>query len=298
MTLVQASEDVHDDVSTMVPDETAFDVLRAVRCCRGTGIACIDGNLDGGCLGPSEIVVLHGESGAAKSTVARNIIVAYIAPTEIGGHGLPAVLIDAEGTFDVVILARLLTAAAEHHLSSQGCMLSQFSTEELVQESLSRLLVLRPAEPLDLLRQLYSLRDVLEANPTTSLLVVDSMSAWQPLAAAFPRAVTPLLREAWKAMDRLQREHCLAVVVTLRESSADLAKVGAARNFQGFGLPNVHNSSAFCHLNVGRNPAEFENGGSCFAISRRLPSVAGCGPASWHLFALSESGQVVGISVQ
>jgi hypothetical protein len=291
MALVQFSEDVGDENSMLVPDETAFDVLRAVRCCRGTGIACIDGNLDGGCLSPSEVVVLHGESGAAKSTVARNIIVAYIAPTEIGGHGLPAVLIDTEGTFDILLLVQLLSAAAGRHLSSAGCGAASMTTEELVQESLSRLLVLRPAEPLDFLHQIYSLRDILEVNSTTSLLVVDSMSAWQPLAAAFPRSVPPLLREAWKAIDRLQREHCLAVVATFRQSSADLARAGYSRTFQDLALPNA------CLLDIGRHPAELEDE-SCFAISRRFATeaVAG-GGKSWHVFGLSEAGQVVEVNL-
>jgi len=280
------------------PDETAFDVLRAVRSCHGTGLTCIDAHLDGGCLGPSELVVLHGESGSAKSALLRNVLASYVAAAELGGHALPAVLIDTEGTFDVLLLADVLTAAAERKRAETSACgkaseLAGIQTAELIREALSRLLVLRPAEPADLLRQLCQIREVLIANPTTSLLVVDSMSAWQPIATAFPRAVAPLLREAWKALGRLQHEHCLAVVVAHRE---DANGFGSTSGFGG-STSATTGLTPSCHLSVMRRVAE--SGETSFATSRRFSATAmpgGDSRGQEMRFLLSEAGEVISVA--
>lgn len=277
------------------PDETAFDVLRAVRSCHGTGLTCIDALLDGGCLGPSELVVLHGESGSAKSALLRNVVASYVASAELGGHALPAVLIDTEGTFDVLLLADVLTAVAERKrkeasASGKASELAGMQTAELAREALSRLLVLRPAEPADLLRQLCQIREVLVANPTTSLLVVDSMSAWHPIASAFPRAVAPLLREAWKALSRLQHEHCLAVVVAHREDANGFGSKG------GFG-GDASGLTPNCHLSVMRRMSE--SGETSFATSRRFSASAmpgGDSRGQEMRFLLSEAGEVISVA--
>lgn len=284
--------------AAVCPDETAFDVLRAVRSCHGTGLTCIDAHLDGGCLGPSELVVLHGESGSAKSALLRNVVASYVAAAELGGHALPAVLIDTEGTFDVLLLADVLTAAAERKrveaaTSGKAFEAAGIQTAELIREALSRLLVLRPAEPSDLLRQLCQIRELLVANPTTSLLVVDSMSAWQPIATAFPRAVAPLLREAWKALGRLQHEHCLAVVVAHRE---DANGFGSTSGFGG-STSATSGLASSCHLSVMRRVAE--SGETTFVTSRRFSASAMTGGESRGQemrFLLSEAGEVVSVA--
>lgn len=273
--------------NVVLPDESAFDVLRAVRSCRGTGIGCIDGLLDGACLGPSELVVLHGESSSAKSTLIRNIIASYVASAEVGGHALPAVLIDTEGTFDVLLLTRLLAASAERRQTGRG-----IATSDLIHEALSRLLVLRPAEPADLLRQIYQLRNVLVANPTTSLLVVDSMSAWQPIAAAFPRAVAPVMREVWKALRRVQNEHCLAVIVAHRE---DAGAMGAASSFVPGGSTSTSSlASHCCHLSVARR----QQGEASFATSKRCPGpmTGGACLQQEFPFVLSDAGEIIAVA--
>ncbi|CAE8628664.1 unnamed protein product, partial [Polarella glacialis] len=205
----------------VAPDETASDLFRTLRSSRGTGIACLDQHLPGGSLGPGQLVALHGETGCGKSVLLRNALAAYILPQSCGGHALPSVLIDAERTFDPAILARLLRA----RLMSSEDWRRQAAEEKLdvaeaVSECLARLLILSPSEPIDMLRQLRQLKKVLAANPTAGILAVDSMSAWQSLAAAFPRTVGPPLKECWRALARLQAEHCIAVVVTHRDPVA------------------------------------------------------------------------------
>lgn len=208
-------------------DETAWDLLRSLRASRGSGLACLDTHLPGGSLGPGELVVVHGAAGAAKSALLRSLLAAYVARTERGGHGLPAVLLDADRSFDAGLMARVLEARGEAALQRrrEAGLPDEpelaVSDAEAVEEALGRLLVLRPDEPQDLLRQLRLLRDVLAANPAVALLVVDSMSAWQTATAAFPKAAAPFVRESWRALERLQREHCVAVVVALREGSAE-----------------------------------------------------------------------------
>ncbi|CAK0864598.1 unnamed protein product, partial [Prorocentrum cordatum] len=194
------------------PDETAWDLLRSLRASRGSGLACLDAHLPDGSLGPGELVVVHGAAGAAKSALLRSLLAAYVARTERGGHGLPAVLVDADGSFDAGLLAGVLEARGESALRRRREVGRPAEPEhavsdaEAVEEALGRLLVLRPDEPQDLLRQLRLLRDVLAANPAVALLVVDSMSAWQTATAAFPKASAPFVRESWRALERLQRE--------------------------------------------------------------------------------------------
>eukprot|EP00927_Polykrikos_kofoidii_P028897 TRINITY_DN25094_c0_g2_i1.p1 TRINITY_DN25094_c0_g2~~TRINITY_DN25094_c0_g2_i1.p1 ORF type:complete len:345 (+),score=58.38 TRINITY_DN25094_c0_g2_i1:74-1108(+) len=216
---VVASSSTSAAAAAVAPDETVYDVLQTVRSSRGTGLTFLDAQLPGGRLGPSELLVLHGEAMPAKSALLRGVIATYVAPLRAGGHELPIVIVDTEGSFDVRALARMLEeralavvdcATAE---DGSGCDDRTFA-EDLVEEALSRLLVLHPREPIDLLKHLYGLREVLAANPTVGLLVVDSMSSWQALGGAFPRSVLPPLRAAWRAIRSLQREHCLAAVTT------------------------------------------------------------------------------------
>lgn len=213
-----------DALAAMVaPDETVRDLLRALRSSRGTGLPCLDAHLPGGRLGPSELLVLLGEERSGVEALLHGILAAFVSPAATGGHALPAVLVDTEGSFDALGFARLLegrlanTAAAA---AGCGAPLLEGSVADLVEEALSRLLVLRPREPADLLKQLLDLRTVLAANPTASCIVVDSMSSWQPLARAYPRSVAAMVREAWRALSRLQCEHCVSVVATC--STADL----------------------------------------------------------------------------
>lgn len=297
------------------PDETADDVLRVLKSCRGTGIPCVDRLLEGGCLGPGELVVLRGETGSGKTVLLRHIVARYIAAADVGGHALPAVVVDTEGTFDLQLLARLL--AVEAQVPRTGDDMETREVQATVQEGLSRLLVLRPRDPFELLRQLLQLRDVLAANPAASLVAVDSMSAWQPLAAAFPRAAGAALREAWQALWRLQRERCVAVVVTQRDG--DFAGGSAAsglhadRRRQPAGPGSTAVIAASCrHLGLERckPPATAQAGASnaepaCFAVS-----LVGAAPGSGSsasglalaaageraprgLFRLGASGEVV-----
>lgn len=215
-------------VAAVAPDETAHDLFRTLQNSRGSGLACLDQHLQAGRLGPGELVVIHGESGAGKSALLRNVLAAYIAgpdPADGGGHGVPVVLLDAEGDFDPYQIAEVVQGRARRLRKGLGQDRSgqpQPAAEEevpaFVEEALSRLLVLRPREPADLLRKLAELRCILAVNPRVGLLAVDSMSAWQPVASCFPRSSTPLLQESWRALARLQREHYVAVVTTHRSS--------------------------------------------------------------------------------
>lgn len=177
-------------------------------------MGCIDANLPGGRLGPGAVVVLRGEAGTAKSALLRCIIVSYIAAPEIGGHGLPVVCVDADTSFDPVLIARLLESKA-------GLALGAAATPSLTREALSRLMVFRPWEPAEMLKQLCALQTLMAANPTVSLVAVDSLTAWRPLAKTCPRSVGPVLRECWRVLERLQRDHCVAVVATHRESPVE-----------------------------------------------------------------------------
>lgn len=226
----------------VAPDETLYNVIRAALASHGTGISFIDDLLPAGCLGPSEIIAIHGETASGKSTLLRNIFATYVMPLDAGGHGLPVVLIDADYTFDESTFVKLLEAKAR----AEGFANDAVSLKAVVAQALSKLLVWRPEEPLDLLRVLWRLRDLLAANPTTALLVVDSMSAWHPNLASFPRSSTRVLRECWQALARLQREHCLAVVVAHRDQHADNGGIGA----------KLWTDSACIHLRVLKEAAQ------------------------------------------
>ena len=50
------------------------------------------------------------EANSGKSVLLRNVLAAQLLPVCCGGHGLPAVLIDAENQCDVWLLAKVLQA--------------------------------------------------------------------------------------------------------------------------------------------------------------------------------------------
>lgn len=93
-----------------------------------------------------------------------------------------------------------------------------------------------------MLEQLEWLHTALAENPSTSLVAVDSMTAWQSMAAAFPCSVGAVVRDCWCALARLQREHCIAVVVTHRDSGVSGLEQKVA----------VAEVGECCHLNVER----------------------------------------------
>jgi len=297
--------------ATVAPDETAFDVLQKCRRSRlhrgGTGCACLDAHLRLGHLAADELVVLHGEVGSAKSALLRNVLGYYLSSSAFGGQGLPVVLIDADATFDVLMLAQLIRARVErgltklklqeeeerHHQqpttahasssSSSSCAPPQL--EAIVQEAISRLLVLRPREPADLLRQLSRLRTLLSANPTASLIIVDSMSAWQSLSQGFPRSTTAILRESWRALLRLQREHCVSVVASLR------AFRQVNRSDCDFSREPVSAVGSFCcHLRVARSP-NLES----FVVSILGDQVQNSADAKATYFGLSAAGEIINL---
>lgn len=50
------------------------------------------------------------KANSGKSVLLRNVLAAQLLPVRCGGHGLPAVLIDAENQCDVWLLAKVLQA--------------------------------------------------------------------------------------------------------------------------------------------------------------------------------------------
>lgn len=192
--------------SVLTPDETLWDFLRTLRSSRHTGIPVLDRQLPES-LGSSRLLVIHGDFGSCKTTLLRNVLASYVLPAEVGGHGLPSVLLDTEGTFDAQAMQELLEAKAS--------AVAPEASAEYADEALSRLMVLRPSEPIDLLRQLRQLSDIL-----AGVVAVDSMSAWQSMLTAFPRSMAPVLRECWAALQRLQREHSVAAIVSHRDAGS------------------------------------------------------------------------------
>jgi len=171
------------------------------------------------------------------------------------------VLLDTEGTFDVEMLADVIRARASRscsddgsgHHPTGGAADAGADVDARVEEALSRLLVIRPRTPAELLGRLDRLRDLLAANPRVSLLVVDSMSAWQHMLGIFPKSMTRFVHESWRALTRLQREYCVALVVTHRSQAAGSGGYGmggsggAAWNCLGRG-------AHCCHLTLRRIP--------------------------------------------
>lgn len=245
----------------VAPDETAFELVQALHSSRMTGLSCVDAHLQEGGLGPGELVVIHGEAASAKSALLQRILATCIAPAFCGGHERAAVLLDTDGSFDAASLAQVLSARlravrAAPCAAAAGAALEKapaFEAGGSLDAAMSRLSVLRPREPMNLLRQLHRLHAKMAANPALSLLAVDSMSAWQSLAAPFPRTVAPVLRECWAAISRLQREHCLAVVVTHRDQPSSESVNARAAGLHGPDQGSAGDASRICHLGVARS---------------------------------------------
>ena len=246
----------------------AYDLFQIFRRSRSTSLPCFDDHLPASVL--ETMVLLHGDSASGKSVLLRNLLATHLLPASCGGHGLPCVLIDTELSFDLWLLAKLLQDKAKRF--DKGVA--------EVEEALEELTVCRPLEPLELLQQLSDLRETLAAKPRAALLVVDSMSAWQSMTAAFPRSSGAILKECWKALKRLQEEASLSVVIAHQ---------------QGFQLDSELDSELkdVIHLGIGCCPKE-DSQTDCFYLAPwdRLP-------ASGELrtfFVVSPAGQVLTVS--
>ncbi|CAJ1349062.1 unnamed protein product, partial [Effrenium voratum] len=202
----------------------AYDLFQALRSSRGT-LPCVDRFLPGEALSPDFALVLHGDSASGKSLLLRNILAAHLLPRSCGGHGLPSVLIDADQTFEVWLLAKLLKDRARRRLSSEAAL-------EAVDEALQRLLLFRPKEPLELLRQLSQLRGLFARNPTAGLVVVDSMSAWQAMTGAFPRSAGQVMKECWRALGRLQRDFAVCAVLAHRDAADNAVHLSVRKDVE------------------------------------------------------------------
>lgn len=264
----------------VAPDETAYDLFQLLRSSRSSRLPCLDQHLPGRILSPGHAVVLHGEANSGKSVLLRNVLAAQLLPVRCGGHGLPAVLIDAENQCDVWLLAKVLQERARAG--------DQLATTEAVTEALGRLLIFRPSEPLELLRQLQRLRQILRQNPTAGLLVIDSLSAWHSMSAAFPRSTGATLKECWRAVWRLMREACVAAVISHRDGQLEFSLELEA-----------------IHLGVGCCPKVVEEaeGGGCRGSQRECFYLAPWGKeldttdpqSAQTFFVISPAGEVVSI---
>lgn len=255
--------------SLVAPDETAYDLFQIFRHSRGSCLPCFDDHLPASVL--AGLVVLHGDTASGKSVLLRNILATHLLPASCGGHGLPSVLIDADQSFDLWLLAKLLQDKAKRAGCGEGV--------SEVEESLERLVVCRPLEPLELLQQLSDLRQTFALKPRAALLVVDSMSAWQSMTAAFPRSSGAVLKECWKALSRLQEEASLSVLIAHREG------------FQlDFELKDV------IHLGIGCCPVDENSETECFYLAPwdRLPASG----TERTFFVVSPAGGVLTVSPQ
>merc|ERR1712013_453919 len=100
--------------------------------------------------------------------------------------------------------------------------------------------------------------------------------------------------EAWKAIERLQREHCLAVVVTLLDAAIDSGRF--SRNFQGC----APSQGLTCrHLDIGPCLTGHDGISPSFVISNRLPiSKLPVAPNTLQRlpFFISEAGEVISVA--
>lgn len=190
------------------PDETAYALLQSLGSSYGTGVEMVDIHLSGGQLAPGEAMLCTGPTGSGKSLLLMNILANFVSSAEAGGHDVPVVVFDCDGKFCI----QRFTALLEARYASRGL---QFG----IDQALDRLLYHTPREPLDFLSALKELYGVIEDGLRPSLLVVDSVSAWQTLARGFPQSTRQVADACARMLALLRREHGIPVILTRQSAS-------------------------------------------------------------------------------
>ncbi|XP_077100354.1 DNA repair protein XRCC2 [Siphateles boraxobius] len=163
-----------------------------------------------------DVVEFHGAEGTGKTETLYHLIIRCITPVQNGGLEVGVVFIDTDYHFDMLRLVSALEGRlAEDLKESEG---SENEPEERVRSCLRRLSVVHCNSSLQLLLTLHYLENTFSSQPSVSLLVIDSISAfyWVDRFSGGESTVCQEanLRKCTELLDRLRRNYGIVVFAT------------------------------------------------------------------------------------
>ena len=138
-----------------------------------------------------DVAEIQGPSGSGKSHLVYHLVSTCVLPPQhqtghLGGWGRVAIVFDCDGAYDLRRFRELLEFRVASSLRSENFDEQRIGThafQQLIDDSLSRLHILRPDSSIQLAASLLHLPELLATKPSLrhaemALLVVDSVSAF------------------------------------------------------------------------------------------------------------------------
>lgn len=173
------------------------------------------------------VVEISGDSGSGKTTLITQCLAKCLLPKtwnefEIGGHGARAVIVNTDHHFQILKLVSVMEsllmkcresgnieAQLPKHIDSK-------TAEKIIKESLANLIVLNCYDSVQLFVTFHSIQRILANDPNTSLVIIDSLSAyyWQDAAAGGVRKMDLYLKKMLKVFQSCIKQYRVVVIYT------------------------------------------------------------------------------------
>jgi DNA-repair protein XRCC2 len=173
------------------------------------------------------VIEISGGSGSGKTTLITQFLVKCLLPKswnefEIGGLGAGAIILNTDHHFQILkvvsIMESLLMkcggsdnseAQLQKHIDSK-------TIEKIIKESLANLIVLNCYDSMQMFITFHSLENILSSNATTSLIIIDSISAyyWQDAAVGGVRKMDLYLKKTLKSLQSCIEEYKVTIIYT------------------------------------------------------------------------------------
>lgn len=173
------------------------------------------------------VIEISGDSGSGKTTLITQFLVECLLPRtwnefEIGGLGAGAIIVNTDHHFQILklvsIMESLLMKCRESDNSEAQLPkhIDSKTIEKIIKESLANLIVLNCYDSMQLFVTFYSLENILSNNANTSLIIIDSISAyyWQDAAVGGFRKMDLYLKKLLKALQSCIKEYRVTVMYT------------------------------------------------------------------------------------
>lgn len=188
---------------------------------------CLSETLFPGGINLGNIIEISGDSGSGKTTLITQFLVKCLLPKTwneftIGGLGAGAIIVDTDHHFQILklvsIMESLLMKCRESNTSEVQLPkhIDSKIIEKIIKESLANLIVLNCYDSVQLFVTFHSLENILSSNANTSLIIIDSLSAyyWQDVAVRGIRKMDLYLRKMLKALQSCTEEYKVTVMYT------------------------------------------------------------------------------------
>ncbi|KAJ9597124.1 hypothetical protein L9F63_026985 [Diploptera punctata] len=154
----------------------------------------LDEKLFSGGLHFGDVVEITGDIGSGKTLLITQLLAKCLLPKsmfeiDIGGLGAGAIIINSDHHFQLLKLVSIMESTLlkirkpKSNNSEENQQLDSSTIEKIIKTALANLIVLNCYDRVQLLVTFHSLDNILSSNKNISLIVVDSLSAfnWQDI---------------------------------------------------------------------------------------------------------------------